>query len=88
MSRDDLTPLAQRLVDTAYDQFDEQARARGEIPQFMWKDVEKAVAATLRVLWDCGASQGDVHFERVADELEGKPVEDWHLEGERKRWLP
>jgi hypothetical protein len=84
----DLTPLAKRLADDAFDHLESAARKRGETPQFQYGDVQKAVAAVLRQLVACDVYRGEADYEKVADELEGKPVEEWHLEGERKRRMP
>lgn len=51
-------------------------------------DIQHAVAAVLRELVACDVYRGEADYEKVADELEGKPVEDWHLRDERKRWMP
>lgn len=84
----DLTPLAKRLTDEAFDQLESAACERGKTPQFQYADVQKAVAAVLRQLVACDVYRGEANFEYVADELEGKPVAAWHLEGERNRWMP
>ncbi|WP_410633353.1 hypothetical protein [Amycolatopsis sp. cmx-4-83] len=76
----DLTPLAKRLTDRAFDQLETAARDRGE-PGFEYADLQRAVAAVLRELVARDVYRGEADYEKVADELEGKPVEQWHLRG-------
>lgn len=83
----DLTPLARRLTDRAFDHLEAVAQNNGE-PGFEYTDVQHAVAAVLRELVACDVYRGEADFEKVADELEGNPVDDWHLRDERKRWMP